>query len=243
MEFSVDIDVVGIEKVSKSLLKITTKSLDEASVRAVNSVAENAYELARQHMIDNINLSDAYIQSQMTLSHAVEGRPEATITAHRRGKRGTTLSPSYGAKATSEAVRWPNGSFKAGAYGINPRKPGKSLSWKERTGNERLGIAAGQKASGFDVSVKRNSTAHFGHSASGNHYSFLIWIDRGGYWLSVTRARWNHGKGSLEALRGPSPWQLFRAVIPVISGDIEQDLNERISVEVDYLIDEALRGV
>lgn len=242
MQLAIDIDVTAINKVSRSLLRITSSSLDAIAVSSVNAAANSAYDLAREHMIAGINLSDAYIQSQMTLEPAVDGRPEATITARRRGVRGTTLAPSYGATPTQANVRWPNGSFTPGAMGRNPRAPGKALPWKPRVGNAALGVPVNSKATGFDVSVKRGAVSHFGRSASGNHYSFLI-PTRGGYLLAVTRQRSQRGTGALEALRGPSPWQLFRHVIPVISGQVSANLTQRIIDEVDYLIGDAFQGV
>jgi hypothetical protein len=241
VELSIDIDVAGITKAAKALIKINSASLTEAAVKAVNASATSAYALAQEHMLANINLPPAYVDSQMRLDPAIPGRPEATITALRRGVRGTTLAPSYGATPSSAAVRWPNGSFKPGAYGRNPRDRSKALLWKPRTGNAALGVPVNMKATGFDVSVRRGVPAHFSQSASGNHYSFLIPVR--GYLLAVSRQRGRHGKGSLEALRGPSPWQLFRHVIPVITGQVEADLTQRISDEVDFLVGEAFEGV
>lgn len=224
MEFSVDIDVVGIEKVSKSLLKITTKSLNEVSVRAVNAVTESAYDMAREHMIDNINLSDAYVQSQMRVDLARDDKPEATITAVRHGARGTTLT-TYGAEIESVPVNWTNQRIEELGHKFGPW-PG----WTRRKGDASRGIQENQKAAGFTVSVKRAAPVRF-------NKAFVIPVR--GRLLTVRRSP---GAEAIRAVYGPAPWQLFRATIPVITGAIEQDLSDRISAEVDYLIDEALQG-
>jgi hypothetical protein len=229
----ITINAADVEHVAQSLVKLTGQSLGEASVSAVNKVTQRTFDTARQLMIENINLTEGYVSSQMSVRLATDPRdPKATITANRRGVRGTTLA-SYGAQVVMADVNWKNEEIIARGH-----KFGKWPGWTKRKGNPALGIPENMKAAGFTVSVKRGEARRFQRSASGNHYSFLIPV--GGRLMPVTRLKGKRGKGSLEVLRGPSPWQLFRSVIPRMRSDIEQDLQKTLINEVDFYIEEML---
>lgn len=217
--FKIEIGTTELEKVAESLSKITPEALGGAALRAVNHTVESAYDLARSHMIANINLSDAYIQSHMRVDPATDlNNPVAEIVTTNAGTtdagRGSTLSPTYGAKLSVVAVKHPK----------------RSKGWA------KMGIPAGMKAAGFDVSVKKSESAHFQQSASGGHYSFLAPF--GGYKFGVTRLKGvdPDAKGAMQVLRGPSPYQLFKATVPHIYSQVEADLSKALSAEVDVIL-------
>jgi hypothetical protein len=225
VDFAVGIDTVAIKEVSVALLKINIASLGQASIAAVNTVAASAYDLARQHMLANINLTDTYVQSQMRVDQATDPRqPQATITALRATARGTTLT-TYGAQVAVKPVNWTNQRIAALGH-----KFGRWPGWTRRTGDAKRRIAEDQKAAGFDVAVTRAGSAHFGNA-------FVIPVR--GRLLTVERAR---GSEKVKALYGPAPWQLFRATIPIIAGAVQDDLFKQVSVEIDKLVNQALGG-
>lgn len=229
----ITITATDVEKVAQSLTKLTGESIGTASIKAVNQVAERAFDTARTMMIQNINLTEGYITSQMNVRLASDPRdPKATITANRRGVRGTTLS-SYGAAIALADVNWKNEEIIARGH-----KFGRWPGWTERKGDPSRGIQANMKAAGFTVSVKRGEARRFQRSASGNHYSFLIPI--GGRLMPVTRQKGARGKGAMKVLRGPSPWQLFRSVIPSLNPLVYEDLTTELMLQVDYLLEEML---
>lgn len=229
----ITITATEVAKVAESLSKLTGDSLDIASVKAVNQVTTRAYDTARHLMIENINLTEGYISSQMNVRLATDPRkPEATITANRRGVRGTTLA-SYGAALAVRDVNWRNEEILARGH-----KFGKWPGWTKRQGDPARGIPENMKDAGFSVSVKRGQARRFQRSASGNHYSFMIPI--GGRLMPVTRSKSARGKGAVKVLRGPSPWQLFRSVIPTLNPIVQEDLATELLLQVDYLLEEML---
>lgn len=227
----ITINAAQVEEVAQSLSRLAGESLEAAAVKAVNQVTQRAYDTSLGLMLENINLSEGYVSSQMSVRLATDPRkPEAVITANRRGVRGTTLA-SYGAAIVARDVNWRNEEIIARGH-----KFGKWPGWTRRTGDPSRGISENKKADGFTVSVRRGQSIHFRQSASGNHYSFLIPI--GGRLMPVSRAKGAKGKGSLQVLRGPSPWQLFSAVIPRIRRGVTDDLQNTLIDEVDYYLGE-----
>lgn len=217
-----------VEALAESLGRLDKAAFGALALKAVNDVTERTYTLARSRMLAEINLPDAYVRERMQVDLATNpNAPRATIYGLRAGaNRGATLT-TYGATVVTRPVNWPNGSFTPGKLAPNPRKPGHFLPWKPRIGNAALGIPAGQKAAGFQVNVTRGNTSLFPHA-------FLI-PAKNGVLLTVRRVPGTtaSGKGKVDAVRGPSVWQLFRATIPKIYNTVESDLAATLSAEVD----------
>ncbi|WP_316150056.1 phage tail protein [Cupriavidus sp. BIC8F] len=205
--FQVTIETATLQEVADSLAHLDDATLGRAAVTAVNQVANKAYADARQKMNAGINLPDSYLDDRMSVEPATDpAKPTAKILA--RG-RSTTLT-QYGATQLTRPVKYPNDSFKAGAYGMNPRKPGKSLEWKLRIGNAKLGIPVGMKQDGISVEVTRGA-----RKPITKVQSFFLRAKKSGNLLVMTRKPGTSGKkrGDLRSLYGPSVYQLFRAAL------------------------------
>ena len=204
--FSVTVATSELEEVANSLSHLDDATLARAAVTAVNQVTSKAFVDARAKMNAGINLPDSYLDSRMAFEPATEtGKPTARITARYRH---TTLT-QYGAQQMTRVVKYPNESIPVGAMGKNPRKAGALLPWKARIGNEALGIPVGMKQAGVSVEVTRGARKQITKVQS-----FFI-RGKGGNMLVMTRkpGTSGKGKGDLQALYGPSVYQLFRAAL------------------------------
>lgn len=213
--FSIELVSTDLEKVADSLVRLGSKGLGEAALRAVNTVATRTYANTLDAMIAGINLSDAYVRSKTQLILATNPKDAtATLLASTDALQPSTLT-TFGAAVVS--------------------RPAKS---KRAKGNASIGVARGYKAVGFDASVRRGKTDFFSHSKSGNTYFFIIRAPNGKL-LTVRRQKDARGKGSLEAMYGPSVMQLFRfqikTHIDAISADLQQTLLAEVQTQLDNL--------
>jgi len=222
--FVVKIDATQLEGVAQALGRLDAATLGQASLTAVNTVAEPAYKDARAKMNAGINLPDSYLQERMAFEPATDPlMPVAVILARRRA---TTLG-RYGAVQLTQVVKYPNDLFTPGKMGVNPRKPGSPLPWKLRTGDPSRSIPVDRKQAGVSVEVTRGSRKAIS-------YAFVI--HKNGVNLLVERVKGTRRK--VEALYGPSVYQLFRAAL---SDDFLAQVTERLGKTVVTLTEEELR--
>jgi hypothetical protein len=214
--FSINLVSTDLKAVTDSLVRLGAKGLGEAAVRAVNSVATRTYTTTIEAMIAGINLSDAYVRSKTEVKLATNTLDAtASILATHDALQPSTLT-SYGAVVVGKATK----------------HPGKAK------GNRSIGVPAGYRAAGFDVSVARGTTDFFSHSQSGNTYFFIIRAPNGKL-LTVRRQKDARGVGSVKGMYGPSVIQLFNfqveSKIAVIGEDLQNTLLLEIQKELEFL--------
>ena len=225
--FSVKVDLSKIEALTKSLSDLTPEGLGALTVSAINTAAESAYDLSRKTMLRTINLTDAYVQDKMQLEPATAKTPTATITAL-GGKRADMTSLShYGAMQESKSVNWSNARIQAMG-----KKFGKWSGWTRRTGFAALDIAADRKADGKSVEVTRGSRKRMG-----SQFSLAGKKDREGNLLIFRR----DNAGKIQALMGPSVYQLFRAAATDIEGQVADDLEATLIEMADKALQRAIQ--
>lgn len=211
--FSLKVNVDPLTDLANNLADLTPQALGRLMVDAINETADSAYELGRKRMLSGINLTDDYIQRKMKVDHATEKKPTASITAF--GGRGFLTGLShYGALQETRGVNWTNAQILA-----RQKKFGPWPGWTKRTGNAALGIAADSKAAGRSVEVVKGRRKTIGPAfaipgktdADGNQVVF----------------RRNAG-GKVQALTGPSVYQLFRVAAGQIEGQVGDDLEQAV---------------
>lgn len=212
--FSIDLISTDLKPVTDSLIYLGSKGLGEAAVRAVNSVASRAYNNTVDAMVAGINLSDEYVRSKTQLTLATNPQDAtATLLANVDAARPSTLT-TYGAVVVGKATKHP----------------------QRAKGNASIGVPRGYRAAGFDASVRRGTTNFFSHSQSGNTYFFIIRAPSGKL-LTVRRQKDARGKGSLDAMYGPSVIQLFSFQIKTHFDAITNDLQTTLLAEVQTQLD------
>jgi hypothetical protein len=209
------LDVKPLEQLADALGRIDGNDLANANVDALNVVVDKTYDLARERMIRDINLTDQYVQSKMRVDRASRGDPRASITAFGGAANNTPLG-RYDAQPV-----------------LVPRKDARRSS---QQGPNRIGLPAGMKQAGVTVAVKRGSD-NSGFVPRG----FLLPLRRGnragGNGLGVF-ARDRQGK--LKHFYGPSPYQLFAYQVDRIEGDVTELLEDELTNYVTNAIQKAL---
>jgi hypothetical protein len=208
--FSISLVSTDLKPVTDALISLGSKGLGEAALRAVNSVASRTYNNTLEAMIAGINLSDEYVRSKTQLSLATNPLDAtATLLASADSARPSTLT-TFGAVVVA--------------------KPTKNQ--KRSKGNASVGVPQGYRQVGFNASVARGKVDFFSHSQSGNTYFFMI-RTLSGKLLTVARQKDARGKGSLDALFGPSVLQLLNFQITNNIDAITEDLQTTLLAEVD----------
>lgn len=219
---SVRIDASAVERLAGTLGEFESKTLGEASRKAVNDTADRVYDLARPKMIEKINLTDEYVRSRMQVKHATAtGKAEAVIVASGNRNNMTQLV-NYGAIQRQADVNWSN--ERIAQMGIKFSKwPG----WTKRTGDRLRGIPANQKAAGVGVSVTRGSNSAIAHG-------FLVSLSNGAGIGVATRSKGAKGRKDYKVRYGPSVYQLFRKTAEAIIDDATDMLETTL---VEYATD------
>lgn len=205
--FNIKIDVSKVEGLAETLGKLTPERAGEITVEAINAVADSAYTLSRKIMLRGVKLTDEYLQKRMKLVYATAKSPTATIIAS--GDRSDLTSASrYGAMQLYGGVKNPNRS----------------------KGTPSRNIPARNKSIGVSIEVNAGARKHFKSSRVFLAPTGGKWIDSSGNPLVFRRleGRTKTGKDKLVALTGPSVYQLFRATIPMVDGEIQDDLESRV---------------
>lgn len=223
--FRVTVDTVQVDRLTANLGAFTPEQIGASLVEAINETVDSAYELGRSRMLAGINLSDEYVQRKMRVEHATEASPVATIIASGARKDMTSLS-HYGAMQEKKAVNWSNDRIRAAGH-----KFGKWPGWTKRTGAPGVGIEAGLKAAGKSVEVTRGKRMRLG-----SQFSIPGKKDNDGNLLIFRRS----ASGKLQALTGPSVYQLFRVAAGLIEDDVGDDLMRAVSASAERELKKAL---
>lgn len=181
-------------------IKTVPQAVDRAAYRAVNKVAAKTVTRSRKLISSQLSLKSDYIRDRMRIDKASPGNPTAIIRARLRA---TTLS-SYGASQLTRGAK-------------NRKARGDALR----------AIAAGRKAAGISVEVKRGVRKKMpgaftlplraGKVSGGN--GFGVFIRRG---------------GRLEHQYGPSVDQAFRRIKDELAPEISADLATTFFAQLAY---------
>lgn len=131
---AITIGVDQIRDLAADLGGATPAEFARATVLALNETVDKTYDLARDRITADLNLSDEYLRRRMRVEHATVGKPQATITAS-----GTRSDMTRLARFDAQMV-------------ITPRTTG------GRSRNRGvLGVPQGSKQNGVSVTVRRGS--------------------------------------------------------------------------------------
>lgn len=221
-------DASQVKGLAERLAKLTPEQFGEYTVAAINETVDSAYQLGRDTILSGINLTDDYVQRKMDVERATAKNPQATITAF-GGRAYITPLSHYGALQLTRDVTWSNERILAEGHRFTDW-PG----WTRRTGNEALGISVNQKAAGRSVEVIRGSRKDMGSA-------FAIPSKRDSSGTPIMFRRIKGTRKKVEALHGPSVYQLFRAAIPKIEDRVAEDLTDAVIEAAERGMEEALR--
>jgi hypothetical protein len=213
----IKIDVAKVEGLGERLGKLTGTEIVAASVTALNSAMESAYDLARQRMVSSVNLDDPYIRTKMDVSPATLQKPKASIVAFGDKSFVTPLS------------RYPNQLLLA------PRKTtGHQYNNKKRPYTGALKLPEGARQKAVQVSVSRQG------GGATLLYAFMqplkagVLVGGNGFGIF---ARDRSGK-KLHRY-GPAVYQMFKTLLPTIEGEVGDDLSAKLLDEVEAEIQKA----
>lgn len=199
--------------------------------------------------------------------------PSAKIIAFRPGgERRPQTKPvnlrQYGARIEREFTNWRNdgtarnsgkkvfgvergttlrsgqaGPVNRGVMYENPRKPGSKLPFKQRIGNQLLGLPVGTKARAISVEVRSGHRKEIKPSRAG-FKAFMQRMPNGQVLVMrrVTRTGGKGNKGKIESLHSLSVAQLFKSlktralIIPLIMKDLEESAVEAFEEEIQKAI-------
>jgi len=235
--FSIQIDTAEVGQLAERLGAIDSTKLGERLIDTLNEVAESAYELSRRTITTDINLTDAYVQRRMELKPATSSKPTAEIVAP-FGKKNLTNLSHYGAEVgETKPVNWSNQRIIREVF-KGQEKFGPWPGWARRKGTEHMGIPEDRKAYKMVAEVTRGKRTSIGkkftipgkRDTEGNPLVFQR-IGPGG----------KSGKGRIEALYGPSVYQLFRVAAERIEERVGDDLRDAVIDAAERAFEEALR--
>lgn len=211
------IDVTKVEGLGERLGKLTGQEIVAASVTALNSAMESAYDLARQRMVSSVNLDDPYIRTKMDVSPATLQKPKASIVAFGDKPFVTPLS------------RYPNQLLLA------PRKTtGHQYNNKKRPYTGAMKLPEGMRQKAVEVRVSRQG------GGATLLYAFMQPLKSGavagGNGFGIF-ARDRSGK-KLHRY-GPAVYQMFKTLLPTIEGEVGDDLTAKLLDEVEAEIQKA----
>lgn len=211
--FAIKLDITQVVKAADALSRVSVDELADAMVFAINGTLDKAYELSERRMLSGINLTEQYVESRLETTEATRNRPVGQIAAPIGRKYLTNLS-HYDPQQLNVPVNWTNAYIEAN-HGFSPW-PG----WTKRTGAQSIGIAADRKASGRSVSVVRGQRKRVATA-----FAIPGKKDSEGNNLMFRRSR---GTEKIEALLGPSVYQLFR----IAAGEIEDQVGDEFESAV-----------
>lgn len=213
--FSIKVDASAVNKLASDLSKIDGADLGSAVRDAINETTESAYKLSRQTILRGINLTENYVERRMETRPATKNKTSSEIVALGGRKFMTNLS-HYGAMGNeTNPVRWSNERIlRERAKKFSPW-PG----WARRDGSEARGIPAGRKAYTMSAEVVKGARKSIGKK-------FILSKnikDSEGNPLVFKR------EGSrIDALYGPSVYQLFRSTIPLVIEGVGDELERNV---------------
>ena len=211
------IDVTKVEGLGERLGKLTGQEIVAASVTALNSAMESAYDLARQRMVASVNLDDPYIRTKMDVVPATLQKPKASVVAVGNKPVVTPLS------------RYPNQLVLA-----QRKTTGHQYNNKKRPYTGALKLPEGMRQKAVEVRVSRQG------GGATLLYAFMQPLKSGavagGNGFGIF-ARDRSGK-KLHRY-GPAVYQMFKTLLPTIEGEVGDDLSTKLLDEVEAEIQKA----
>lgn len=213
--FDIKIDPGQVEALAAKLGQINPERLGVELVKTLNEVANDTYTLSRKEITRGINLDQGYVDEKIRLEKASASDPRASIVADAKNSWMTNLS-HYGAMLRTQAVKHP-----ARAKG----DPGR-------------GISRGQKMRSMDAEVVRGGRKSIGkkfilpgiNDSRGNPIVFRGTGRPGTPKSPQDKGTRNTPRQGVQAVLGPSVYQLFRVTAENIQDRVSDDL-ERAIVE------------
>lgn len=221
--FSIKLDASKLDGLIGDLAKLDSASLSNSMVGAVNEAAGNAYQLSRKAITAAVKLSPGYVDRKVSLKKASTGRPQAEIVAD----GAITMLSHYGAMWRSKPNTWPD----------------PPAGWKVGLGRFRYTPRVNdEKEAGASVEVKTGARKTLpgaftikkgGKEVQDRDGNPLLFIQREGTRgqgskKDSTRMPRKAGRAKIQALVGPSVYQLFRTAAQAIEEDVRDDLEARV---------------
>lgn len=221
--FSITLDASRLEGLIGDLGKLDATGLGDGMVGAINEAAGNAYDLSRRAITKAVNLSDGYVNRKVELRKASSGKPRAEIVAD----GAITMLSHYGAMMRAKPNKWPD----------PPR------GWKIGLGRYRYTPRVNdERDDGASVEVKPGSRKTLpgaftiqkgGNAVTDRDGNPLLFIQKPGTRgqgskKDTTRLPRKAGRAQIQALVGPSVYQLFRTAAQAIEDDVRDDLEARV---------------
>lgn len=243
--FSIKIDASRVRDLADRVGQIDDERLGDMVVGVLNEVVETTYDLARNRIRAGINLTDTYVQARMEVKPATPGNPQAQIIG-KGGKQYLTNLSHYGADVVSKDVNWSNETILS-----RGKKFGRYPGWTERIGAQHMGIDPDEKLRKMTVKVTNT------RKSVGKAFTLPGKLDREGNPLVFKAVEGTYGAGSskrnteagfnrrkgrskIEALYGPSVYQLFRVaageIAPGVSDDLENAVVQAAERELQKVI-------
>lgn len=208
----IKLDVSKVKELESKLAAIDSKELGDALVETLNEVTTDAYDMSRKSILRGINLDKSYVEEKFEVKPATSSKPESTIVA-----KGTLTNIShYGAVRFSQNVKHP----------------------ERAKGDPGRGYVKGQKADGMAAEVTRGSAQSIGKKfvipgikdSAGNLIVFRGTGKAGSPKNPKDKGRRKTPRQGVEAVLGPSVYQLFRFTADKLQTEIADNL-ERAIVE------------
>jgi hypothetical protein len=204
---AIKLDASKVEGLGEKLAAFDADKLGSALVDTLNEVTNETYDLSRKTILRGINLEKGYIDDKFTVEKATAKKPEASITAN--GEL-TNLS-RYGAVRYTQPVKHPN----------------------RAKGDPGRGYAKGQKADGMAAEVTRGVPKSVGKKfvipgktdSSGN---LIVFRGTGRTGAGRDPRRKTQRQG-VQAVLGPSVYQLFRETAGMLQDEIADNLEAAIA--------------
>jgi len=216
--FSIKLDTSEIDGFAKALDQIDPSALGEAMVDTVNDAAERTFLLARKTMLGAINMNESYVLRKMEFKKASKTSPTAEIVAPATKRKGRS-NPF----TTNERIAKEKG----------PNAFGKWRKWTPRDGDEKRGIDAGEKAASLSVEVLRGQRKNVAFT-----FTLPGKTDNDGNPLVFQR---QPKSARIDALLGPSVFQLFRVAAGKIEDGVYADLRAAVILTAEKELEKVLK--
>lgn len=216
-DFSIKFELGALQGLADSLGRISDTELAQAAVESLNVIIDETYELSRNRMLKDINLSEAYVKRKMFVTPASRQKLEASITAP---------TSSNGRDVNNTPL---------GRYDAKPvLAPATGKRVKQGPG--RTGAPLGTKQRGVTVRVLKSQV-----NTEFVPRGFLLPLRRGteagGNGLGVFA---RDKAGRLKHRYGPSPYQLFAFQADRLTGEVGEALGDDLADRVSEVLRKAL---
>ena len=238
--FEVKLNVSEIEALRDRLGEVDSVAFGTDIVDSLNKVTRETYDLARRTMTAAINLDDPYVRSRMKVNEATPGKPKAEIVAYGDRKLMTGLG-HYGALQLGQNTRWDEEDGIAKGYKIGPWP-----KWEPRTGDAGRGLDAGEKQAGFQVEVKRGNQKRMpgAFTIPGKVHSDgspVLFFGTGRPGQGKMDRKRKQSRQGVEALHGPSVYQLFATAARNIADETADNLEAAIIAAAERELEKVIR--